>query len=426
MSKHITTEDFTLPLEFLTKSGDGQEIRTKVEVVAHLEDAKAFKQKFILEPSKFDTSQLAVHLSELDELKELVNAECAAYNAEYLCSDPMVSKQIAEKLKEPLSEILKERGLKFVQIERLIPARLKPIPRQPANTLSGTARSATGQGQKIWHMPFIVTAVILLAVVVGFICYYVQTSATVSNLHSQLSGSQTSNLTAQVSSLQSQLSSANAQVSSLQKENSSYQSQVASLQNQLSGGSQSNLQTQITQLQSQLSSANSQVSSLQSQLSSANSQVSSLQNDVSTYKSQASSLQSQLSSANSQVSSLQSQLSSANSQVSSLQNIINLSQSSTEANQVTINQSSGQSSSVATFTASYAGYVVVSGTSTTSNGYLMVTDSAGGYPYNNTNYAFGTGATRTIPVLPGTVTVYFANSNLMNGATATITVTYYY
>lgn len=64
MSKHITIEDFTLPLEFSTKSSDEIEIRIQFDAVAHLKDAQVFKQKFILEPSKFDTSQLAEYLSD--------------------------------------------------------------------------------------------------------------------------------------------------------------------------------------------------------------------------------------------------------------------------------------------------------------------------------------------------------------------------
>ena len=69
MGTRISNEDFMLPLQFVTKSGDGIVIRIKIEVIAHLEDANVFKQKFILEPSKFDTSHLAEHLSALDEIR---------------------------------------------------------------------------------------------------------------------------------------------------------------------------------------------------------------------------------------------------------------------------------------------------------------------------------------------------------------------
>lgn len=382
MGTRVSKEDFTLPLQFLTRSGDGIVMKVRVEVIAHVEDVNVFKQKFILEPSKFDTSKLAEHLSEIDEMKELVNAECAAYDARYLSGDRDTANQIAEKLTRPISKVLKERGLNLVEIERLSPV----IVEHPS---TGTL---SAKGSKIWHMPFIFTAILLLIGAVGFVLYYTQMSKN-------------------VASLQGQLLSANARVSSLQNENSTYQSQVASLKDQLSTS------------QSTLQAANSQ---LQSQLSSAKSQITSLQTDVSGYQSQVSALRIQLSSANSQISSLNDQVSSLQSQNSDLQSIVNLSKSNIVAREKTINQSEGQSTSVASFTAQYAGYVVVSGTSTTSNGYLIVTDTFNGYPHNGVRYSFGTGATLTIPILPGTVTVYFANSNVSGGATATLTVTYYY
>jgi hypothetical protein len=215
MGTRISQEDFILPLQFLTKSGDGIEIRIRVEVIAHLEDADVFKQKFILEPSKFDTSQLAEHLSAMDEMKELVNAECAAYDAKYLRRDRDTAIQIAEKLTRPFSEVLRERGLNLVEIERLSPV----IVEHPS---TGTLPA---KGPKIWHVPFIVTAILLLIVVVGFIYYYTRMSEKVASLQDQLSSSQ-STLQTINSQLQSQLSSAKSQITSLQNDVSSYQSQT--------------------------------------------------------------------------------------------------------------------------------------------------------------------------------------------------------
>ncbi len=406
MGTRISNEDFMLPLQFVTKSGDGIVIRIKIEVIAHLEDANVFKQKFILEPSKFDTSHLAEHLSALDEMKALVNAECAAYDAKYLCGDRDTAIQIAEKLTRPISRILKERGLSLVEIERLSAV----IVEHPSNG------AQLPKASTIWHKPFIFTAILLVIVVVGFIYSNARMSENAASLQGQLSTAnakasslqnENSAYQSQVASLQSQLSASNAKVSSLQNENSAYQSQVASLQDQLSNlsSSQSTLQTTNSQLQTQLSSSKSQITSLQ--------------NDISGYQSQTSSLKSQLSSLNDQVSSLRSQ-------ISDFQSIVNLSKSTAVANEKTINQSEGQSTSIVSFTAQYAGYVVVSGTSTTVNGYLIVTDSFNNYPLNSVHYPFGTGATSTIPILPGTVTVYFANSNVSGGATATLTVIYYY
>ena len=70
----------------------------------------------------------------------------------------------------------------------------------------------------------------------------------------------------------------------------------------------------------------------------------------------------------------------------------------------------------------------VRGTSTTTTGYIEIqdymTNPSGGY--FNPKEPFGTSSTLIIPILPGTIGVYFGNNNLFNGATATITVTYYY
>jgi len=212
----------------------------------------------------------------------------------------------------------------------------------------------------------------------------------------------------------SDLSSTQTNLTNTQSQLSSTQADLTNTQSQLSS-----IQADLTNTQNQLSSTQADLTSTQNQLSSAKAQVTSLQNQLSSGGSQVASLQSQLSSANSQISSLQSQN-------RNLQSIVNLSQSSSEASSVTVNQSANSYTEIIAFTANYAGYVVVSGTSTTSNGYLMVTDSYNGYPFNNTNYTFGTANTKIIPILPGTVTVYFGNTNLINGASATITVTYYY
>ena len=133
-----------------------------------------------------------------------------------------------------------------------------------------------------------------------------------------------------------------------------------------------------------------------------------------------SSVNSKLSTANDEVASLQNN-------VASLQNIVNLSQSSVEANSSTINQPAGSSTAVVTFLAHYSGYIVVSGTSTTDKGYAMLEDSNTKYTFNDIKFFFSSGAiNQTIPVLTGNITVYFGNTNPFVGATATLTVTYYY
>jgi hypothetical protein len=165
----------------------------------------------------------------------------------------------------------------------------------------------------------------------------------------------------------------------------------------------------------------------------ANEQIATQDTQILTLQGQVSSLENQLESANNQVIALQVQLSTADvqtslleGQISDLQSILALSQSSVKASSVTINQAAGEASPVVVFVADYAGYIVVSGNSTTTNGYIVVADSFSGYPYNSTPHSFGTDSAWLIPVLPGTVSVYFGNTNLINGATATLSVTYYY
>lgn len=85
------------------------------------------------------------------------------------------------------------------------------------------------------------------------------------------------------------------------------------------------------------------------------------------------------------------------------------------------------SPAVATFTAAYAGYVVVSGYTSATQGYVYAdTVEANGQTAQATNLVpltftgqFGV----RIPVLPGTVTVYFSSSDTAYDS-ATVTVTY--
>ena len=134
-----------------------------------------------------------------------------------------------------------------------------------------------------------------------------------------------------------------------------------------------------------------------------------------------------LNSANSNLSAANDKVASLQNNVVSLQNIVNLSQSSVELNSFTINQPAGASTAVVTFPANYSGYIVVSGTSTTNNGYAMLEDSNTKYTFNDMKFFFSSGAiNQTVPVLPGNITVYFGNTNPFVGATATLTVTYHY
>jgi len=264
---------------------------------------------------------------------------------------------------------------------------------------------------------FLVTIIILIIMAGVFIYYYVTASGEISRDNSLILtlSSEKQSLQTQLSSANSQISTLQSQISSLQNDISSYKSQVVSLKSQLlSGGSD------ISNLQAQISSLSSDKQSLQTQLSSANLQISTLQSQVSSLSSDKQSLQSQLSSANSQISSLQSQN-------TNLQSIVSLSQSSIKANSVTITPTDGPYSRVVSFLADYAGYLYISGTTTATNGWLQVTDSYPGFISAGKLTGFDTTFSYSgIPVLPGTINVYFGNFGSQSDWTTTITVTYYY
>jgi chaperonin cofactor prefoldin len=110
--------------------------------------------------------------------------------------------------------------------------------------------------------------------------------------YSSVIGSNNSNSSTTVSSLQSQLSATTSQLSDTQSSLSAAQGTISSLNSQLTS-----TQGQLSAAQSSLSSATSQNAALNSQLSSATAQVSTLQSQVTSANTQVTSLQSSLSSA---------------------------------------------------------------------------------------------------------------------------------
>jgi hypothetical protein len=113
------------------------------------------------------------------------------------------------------------------------------------------------------------------------------------------------------------------------------------------------------------------------------------------------------------------------SEYDSLQSIVNLNQQETILNQYTTSQGANTHTIIASVQASYAGYVHISLTSTTSNAYVIVE-----YWYQGRLFSFqktlGTSGEAYFCILPASVAIYAGNTNFANGATYTITATYYY
>jgi flagellar biosynthesis chaperone FliJ len=154
-------------------------------------------------------------------------------------------------------------------------------------------------------------------------------------------------------------------------------------------------------------------------------QLDETEDDLITTKDQLKSAKSMVATLQSQVTSLQSQIATLQGQVDQFQAIIDLSQYSIKLDTLTVSLDANTHTTIVSFTADYAGYIVVSGTSSIIEGYIRVEDSFPDYPYNSYSHYFGLGSTLKIPVLPGTIIVRFINQDTV-WATATITVTYYY
>ena len=109
-----------------------------------------------------------------------------------------------------------------------------------------------------------------------------------------------------------------------------------------------------------------------------------------------------------------------------LNDIVNLAKSTTWIDDHTISQPAS-SYTYWTFSANYIGYVSVQvHSSTTDNTYVRVIYSSHGVNYDN-QITVGTSGTAVFPLLPSSnIEIRVGNSNWFNGATETVTITYYY
>ena len=123
---------------------------------------------------------------------------------------------------------------------------------------------------------------------------------------------------------------------------------------------------------------------------------------------------------------LQNTITNLQSQINDLNDIVNLAKSTVWVDSQTVSQPAN-SYVYWRFSAIYAGYVsVYVQTSTTTNTYVRVIYSSHGVNYDN-QIGVGTGRTVVFPVLPSsTIEIRVGNSNWLDGATETVTITLYY
>jgi hypothetical protein len=134
---------------------------------------------------------------------------------------------------------------------------------------------------------------------------------------------------------------------------------------------------------------------------------------------------SMLNNKDSQIADLKNQITFANSTIDRLTAIVNLSNSTIWVDNESINQPAGNFTSWS-FSVSYAGYVIVDVLSSSTS----KTDVELSYSWNGVNYDntvnVGSGGSAWFPVLPANnIGVRVINKDLSNGASETVTITYW-
>jgi len=246
-----------------------------------------------------------------------------------------------------------------------------------------------------------------IAIALGLLCIVlvaimVETAIYCSNMNNTYAATH-SHADSDYASLAAHLSTANENISNLNN-------QISALQNDLANKSTqaTDLQTQVNTLTSQLKYENSTISTIEDYYNSLIYVLNTEVHDTAI----------ELTTANTQIASLQNQ-------ISALNDIGNLSVSTFWVNNQTISQPAG-SYTTWTRSASYAGYVSIQVSSSTSSTYSNVTYSSHGVNYN-TQTNVGISGIAYFPILPSSnITVTIGNGLAIGNATETVTITYYY
>jgi len=242
---------------------------------------------------------------------------------------------------------------------------------------------------------FGVLCILLLASMVGEVIYF-------NNAYNNYRSTNT-HTNSDYDSLNSQLVEANATILNLNN-------QLATLQSELTNNSTkvTDLTKQIADLETQIANSNKKVTTLTDYYNSLLYVINTENHDLAI----------ELTAANSQITSLQNQ-------VNALNLIVNLSVSTVWINNQTVSQQAGSYTSWSR-SASYAGYVSIQVSSSTSNTYVNVMYSSYGVNYNSQTNV-GTSGITYFPILPSSnITVAVGNGLTVGNATETVTVTYYY
>ncbi|GEM_PF-5734034 len=267
----------------------------------------------------------------------------------------------------------------------------------------------------------LILSVVLVITLGGFALYYNQAATTISSNKGTIT-----TISSQKTVLQAQLTEANSKIADLQGRVNSGTTQLTTIATQIDAA-----QKQITGLQTQVTQAKTQTANVTNQLQQANTMITALQGQAATLQAQVDADKTQISALQTDVAAKQSELTAMTTardtlqtQVTSLTSIVSLNVVQAVAGSpFAVSGDNTSGTLVTTFSASYAGYLSVSGT-TGAGTKIRVTDTFSGF--RTSTYDFGpTPPVFVIPVMPGTITVTFLGST---GASenATITLVYTY
>jgi mitofilin len=223
-------------------------------------------------------------------------------------------------------------------------------------------------------------------------------------------------------------------VDTLQNENKKLQNTMDTLQNE-----NKKLQNTINTLQNENKKPQETNNNLQSENQRLQNTINTLQNENKKLQDTNNTLQNKSQELQNTINTLQNENQELQNTINTLQNenqelraITNLAKVTTIQNKYTFNQQAGQSSPF-TVNTPYAGYIFVRIDSSTTNlafARVRYTSNGGNSPhtitYDQRESISSSGGYACFPVLPGTTTVYIGNTNLINGATHTVTIEYWY
>ncbi len=183
---------------------------------------------------------------------------------------------------------------------------------------------------------------------------------------------------------------------------------------------------EIASLRGQIVSIDSRFNSLQGDLSAANSTITKLQKDFAVSQTEVADANAYIDTVQGQVANLTAQVNTLKAEKQQFQNITGMLESKVITEQTTIHQGMGQVTSMVSFKADYAGYVVVTATVSSTTGFIQVTCDNPAYPFNTNKYYTADQMVFSIPVLPGGIGIFAGNTDKLYEPNATVAVTYYY